>query len=184
MAENKVSYGLKNAHYALITETAGVPSYGTPVKLPGAVTLTIDPRGDMAEFYADDMLYYSADNNQGYEGSIEIAEVPESFLKDILAETLDGMDFVLNEISTAQTKKFALLFEFDGDVKATRYVLYNCTASRPSVGSSTRTTSKEPNTRALSFVASPRATDYMVKTKTTGQTPTLVYDAWYTAVYA
>ena len=75
------------------------------------------------------------------------------------------------------------LFEFDGDVKATRHVLYNCTASRPTIASSTRTDTKEPNTNELTFVASARETDYAVKTKTTATTTTTVYDNWYKKVY-
>ena len=35
MAEqNKVHFGLKNVHYALITYTSGVPSWGTPKAVP------------------------------------------------------------------------------------------------------------------------------------------------------
>ena len=36
-AENKVRFNLKNCCYAVITETAGAISYGTPVAIPGAV---------------------------------------------------------------------------------------------------------------------------------------------------
>ena len=49
MPENKVQFNLKNVHYAVETETIndGVASYsyGTPVAVPGAVTLTMAPEG-------------------------------------------------------------------------------------------------------------------------------------------
>lgn len=183
MAENKVTFGLKNAYYATITEALGVITYGTPTKIPGSVSITLDPRGDMTEFYADDILYYSAENNQGYDGSLEIATIPQSFATEVLGEELEATDKVLTEKSSATTKPFALMFEFDGDVKATRHLLYNCSASRPSLASSTKTSSKEPNVNALTFIASPRATDYFVKTKTTPETTEGVYNAWYTEVY-
>lgn len=183
MAENKVTFGLKNVHYATFTETEGAITYDTPVKLPGGIELSIEPRGDMTEFYADNMLYYSASNNQGYDGTLSIANIPEQFLIDALGEKKDETDMVLTELATAKGKPFALLFEFDGDVKATRHVLYNCNANRPTIASSTKTASAEPNANELTFVASPRSSDLAVKTKTTATTPSGVYDAWYTAVY-
>lgn len=181
--ENKVQFGIKKVHYVPFTVAAGVITYSTPIPIPGAVELTLEPRGDMVEFYADDVLYYSASNNQGYDGTLSIAAIPESFATDILGEVKDATDMVLTEMANAKGKPFALLFEFDGDVKATRHVLYSCTASRPSQSSSTKTNAAEPNAQELVFVASPRETDLAVKTKTTATTPAAVYDAWYTEVY-
>ncbi|MNW36742.1 hypothetical protein D3C74_137600 [compost metagenome] len=180
---NKVNFGLKNVHYAPITVTGGVIEHATPVPITGAVEISLEPRGDMTEFYADDMLYYSASNNQGYDGTLSIANIPEQFAIDCLGEEKDATDGVLTEKSTSKGRAFALLFEFDGDEKATRHVLYNCTANRPTVASSTKTNAAEPNTNELTFVASARETDYAVKTKTTEQTTATIYDDWYKAVY-
>ena len=183
MAENKVTFGLKNVHYAPYTVSSGTISYDTPVAIPGAVEISLEPRGDMVEFYADDMLYYSAANNQGYDGTLSIANIPQQFLIDALGEVLDETDGVLTESSNSKGSNFALMFEFDGDVKAVRHVLYSCSANRPNVTSSTKTDSVEPNANELVFVAGPRETDYAVKTKTTDTTDPTIYDAWYTAVY-
>jgi len=183
MAENKITFGLKNVHYAPFTIVAGVITYETPVSMPGGIELSIEPRGDMTEFYADDVLYYSAANNQGYDGTLSIANIPEKFAIDALGEEKDETDMVITEKATSKGKPFALLFEFDGDVKATRHILYNCTANRPTVGSSTKTNTAEPNANELTFVASPRETDLAVKTKTTASTPENIYNAWYTKVY-
>lgn len=180
---NKISYGLKNVYFANYTVVDGVITYENPVRLPGAVELSLEPRGDMVEFYADDMLYYSASNNQGYDGTLSVAVIPEAFAIEALGETLDETDFVLTETSSSKGRPFALMFEFDGDVKAVRHVLYSCTASRPTVSSSTKTNTAEPSPNELTFVASPRETDTRVKTKTTEKTPAAIYDAWYTEVY-
>lgn len=185
MPENKVTFGLKNVHYATYTETAGAVTFDTPIPIPGGVELTQEPRGDMAEYYADNMLYYSASNNQGYDGTLSIANIPQQFAVDALGEELDADDSVLNEYADAKGKPFALLFEFDGDVKAVRHVMYNCSANRPNVSSSTKTDTVEPNTNELTFVAAPIELDgkLFVKTKTTDSTPAAIYDAWYDTVY-
>lgn len=181
--ENKVVFGLTNVHYALITEAAGVVTYGTPKRLPGSVEIGLTPRGDMVEFFADNMIYYAASNNQGYDGSLSIANLTEAFTTEILGEVKDEVDGVITEVASAKGSTFALMFEFDGDVKGTRHVLYNCSASRPTVSGSTKTNSAEPKPNELTFIASPRAKDDFVKTKTGATTPAAVYDAWYTKVY-
>src|SRR5690625_363152 len=180
---NKVTFGLKNTHYAPFEVVDGEIIYETPIPLPGSVELTLDPRGDLMEFYADDIVYYSSDNNQGYEGTLTVAKITDEFLVEVLGQEEDEQDGVITEVSDAKTRPFALMFEFDGDEKAVRHVLYNCTANRPTVASSTKTATVEPNTNELTFVASPRETDYAVKTKTTTGTPQAIYDAWYDAVY-
>ena len=182
---NKVNFGLKNAHFApiLVDQESGEETYGTPVKLPGSVELSLEPRGDMVEFYADDMLYYSAPNNQGYDGTLSIANIPDKFAVDVLGEVKDETDMVLTEKSNSKPNRFAFMFEFDGDVKATRHVLYNCSANRPTISGSTKTDSVEPQPNELTFVASARESDSNVKTKTLTITPAAIYDAWYDAVY-
>lgn len=180
---NKVNYGLRNVHYATYTETGDEITYDTPVRIPGAVSLTLDPRGEMSEFYADNMLYYSASSNDGYDGTLSIALIPEQFAIDALGEEKDTVDGVLTEKADAKQKPFALMFEFDGDEKATRHVLYNCTANRPTVSGETTTNTKDPQPNELTFIAAPRSTDYAVKTKTTSTTSPGIYDGWYTDVY-
>lgn len=182
MAENKVRFGLKNVHYAVATEgTDGALTYGTPARYPGAVNLNLDPRGETSEFYADDRVYYATTVNNGYEGTYEAAELPIAFRTDVLGDELSA-DGILTETSNAKPKTIALMFEFDGDVKATRHVLYNVTVSRPGTSSGTKTDTTEPTTQELSFVAAPTI-DGVVKRSTTGETAPAVYDAWYASVF-
>lgn len=182
--ENKVQFGLKKAHYAPITEgDGGVITYGTPKPLPGSVNFSLEPKGETADFYADDIIYYTTTSNQGYEATLELAQITEAFRTEVLGETLDTTDKVITENANAKPKKIALMFEFDGDVKATRHLLTYCTVNRPGMTGATKTESAEPGTTELSLVASPRPTDGVVKVSTSGETTESVYNAWFAKVF-
>lgn len=180
--ENKVEFGLRNCYYAVVTvDESGKITYGTPKKLPGAVSITFDKSGDLIRFKADDIDYYTNANNQGYEGTLTLARVPEDFRTEVLKEKKTEKG-VLIENSDAQTANIALMFEFQGDVKATRHLLYYCSVNRPSVGSTTKD-SGDPNTTELAMVASPRPSDNLVKASTSAGVDEETYNSWYTKVY-
>ena len=180
--KNKVKFNICNVHYALITvDDDGEVTFGTPVAMPGAVSLSLEPNGEPSNFYADGYAYYTISNNMGYEGDLELAMVPESFRTDVLKESLDD-NSVLVESSNVETANFALLFEFDGDVKKIRHVLYNCSAARPNIESATNEEEIEVQTETLAITAAPLASGY-VKARTGDSTTDTVYTGWYTSVY-
>lgn len=179
---NKVKYNLKNAHYALLTMGEdGAVTYGMPVALPGSVSLSLDANGEPENFYADGIVYYVINNNMGYDGDLELALIPESFRTDVLKEKLDSKG-VLIENSDAELAQFALLFEFDGDVRHIRHVMYNCSASRPKIEGKTNEDKKEVQTETLTIKATPLS-DGKVKAKTGNTKDAAVYAGWYKAVY-
>lgn len=180
---NKVKFGLKNVHYAPLTIGAdGENTYGTPVAIPGAVNLSMEAQGDTSTFYADNMAYYVTSANDGYSGDLEIAVIPDCYRKDVLGETEDEAEKILVENVNAEPKPHALLFEFAGDQRAVRHVLYNCSATRPSLTGSTTTNTKEPSTETITITASPLSNG-VVKAKTTPDTPGTTYDNWYKSVW-
>lgn len=180
--KNKVKYNLKNAHYAMLSIAEdGKVSYGTPMAMPGSVSISLDANGEPENFYADGEAYYVINNNMGYNGDLELAMIPESFRTDALKEQLDDKG-VLIENAQVELAAFALLFEFDGDQRHIRHVLYNCSASRPGIEGKTNEESREVQTEKLTIKAAPLANG-MVKAKTGDTTDTTVYNNWYKAVY-
>ena len=181
MAENKVQFGLKNVHYAVLTD-AGTMKWETPKAVPGAVTLTLDQAGSIDNFYADNLAYFVSNSNQGYTGSLEMARFTDEMLGDIWGMTIGTTSKVLTENADAAPKQFALLYQIDGDANNQYYVIYNCTATRPGAGSTTITDTKEPQTQSCDLTAVPMANG-MVMARTTAETPTETVNAWFTAVF-
>ena len=183
---NKVKYNLKNVHAAKMTETdqEATPSftYETPQAIPGAVSISLDAEGESSPFYADGIVYFRSVTNNGYSGDLEIALIPEWFRTDILQEKKDDKGVLIEKSDVAESVKFALMFEFDGDVNAIRHVLYNCSASRPSIESETKEDTIEPGTETLSLTADPRS-DGLVKARTGDTTDPTTYANWYKSVY-
>ena len=178
----KVKFGFKNCYYATITESGGGITYGTPKKLAGAVSMSLQASGDKTEFYADDSLFFSDENNNGYEGTLELAMIPDDFLKDCLGNTLDTNN-VLGENATNVNSPFALLCEFTADDGAIKYVFYNCMASRPDIAGNTKAATKEVQTETLNITLRPRSTDGQVKNRTTATTTSGIVSGWYSSVY-
>ena len=183
---NKVKYNLKNVHAAVLTETVvdneTVFTYGTPKAIPGAVSISLDAEGESSPFYADGIVYFRSVTNNGYSGDLEIALIPEWFRTEVLQEQLDNKGVLIERSTNSESVKFALLFEFDGDEKAIRHVMYKCTCSRPSLESETKEDTIEPGTEKLSITADPRS-DGLVKARTGDAVDQATYNNWYSAVY-
>lgn len=187
MAENKIKYGLKNVYYAVATIAAdGSATYDTPVAFPGAVSLSLSPQGETSPFYADNISYWIGVSNTGYEGELEMARVIDSFKTDVLGYKRDNKD-VIFEDANANPVHFALIFQFEGDQKATRHVMYNCTAARPEAAGNTKAESIEPQTETVSITATSIYVSSLdadiVKSETVNSTDSTTYAGWFSAVY-
>lgn len=185
MSKNKVKFGLKNVHFAKMIVSAEDESisYATPVRIPGAVNLSLEPQGDKADFNADDVIFFSDYANNGYSGDLEVAKIPDEFLKEILGQAVDE-NGALIESSEDKSSKFALMFEVNGDVNAKRVVYYNCSASRPKAEASTVGETKEPKTDTITITASARSTDNLVRASLEpNEKNQTVYDNFYKKVY-
>lgn len=151
MAENKVRFGLSNVAVAFMGDD---DSYETPIKVPGAVTLTIDPEGDQSPFYADNILYYTVNSNAGYTGELTMALVPDSIKARMLGWGVDKYGALI-ELADGVPESFALLYQVEGDKNKCYRILYNVTANRPSEENNTTEDSAEPNTEVMPFTAAP-----------------------------
>ena len=187
MAENKVRFGLKNVYYAVLTEGSS-NSWATPVAVEGAVSMTLDSNVANGTFYADNISYFTTFSNNGYSGSLEMARINDTMLKDVFGMTLDNSTKILYEDASVKPKPFALLFQIEGDQQEELYALYRVVpTSKPSIGSQTVEETIEPVTQSFDFEALPLVTGVtaqkgLVKGRTTDTTTTAVRTGWFTAV--
>ena len=180
---NKIRYGLKNVHYAPLTFPSGVSTFGTPVKIPGSVSLSMSKNSEDINFYADDGVYFALGDNSSFDGELELALIPDGFHTSMLGDTLDDNN-VLATKGDQERGHFALLFEFAGDQKGIRHVIYNCTASPDGdTSGETKKQGIEVKTEKLKLSAMPLPDTNYVKAKTGDTTDSTVYDDWYDSVY-
>lgn len=194
MAENKVHFGLKNAYYAVLTETTDpetgeiTTSYGSWKKWAGAVSIGLENNASQEDFYADDGVYYVTSSASSYEGDFESASVPNSFRQDIYGDIEDS-NGALVEVSNTQTKYFAFAYETSGDIGGQRTVFYKCSATRPEASSATTEDGTEVQTQTITIKAIGRADEFTLGADTVsliqatlvkGQTG---YDTFFDSVY-
>ena len=178
---DKVKFGIKNVHvFPIVSESGGVPTYDSAIAIPGTVSLSLDKQGDTNDFYADNIKYYTSVANNGYAGTLEVAVIPDVFREKILKYLKDTKNVLVEDI--AEPTHFAMTFEEDGDQDGTKFVLYNGTASRPSLDKSTTTDTKEPSTQTLDISFAPLASG-RVMAMSTATTDSTVLAAWHTAPY-
>ncbi len=175
---NKIKYGISKCYYAV--KTAG--TYGTPKALPGAVSISLSPQGQLYKFYADNIEYFRNAVNNGYEGTLELALIPDEFLTDILSNSLDATDKVLIEEVANTTVEFALGFQVEGYSYNPRFWFYNCVATRPETAGDTKEDTIEAQTENLTISTSPDE-DGNVRVRTTKDTPDATYEDWFDDVW-
>ena len=180
---NKVLFGIKNVHVARLIEEDGNITYETPFAVPGATGFTPDPQGEESLFYADNKIYYRNTSNQGYNGDLAVALLPEKFLIDIMGRTKDANGAVIENADDKQSR-FALIFEADGDEKNRRFVYWDCTAARSTREHKTKEQNNDPSTESLPITIAPRSTDSAVGAYLEKSTENVeAYDNFFNSVY-
>lgn len=179
---NKVKYGLKNVHYAIVTEADdGTVSYGNFTPHRGAVNIVLNSSVTQETIAADDdPMYAVAEENNGYEGNLEMQNIDDDFSVNVLGDIRDENGVII-ENKDAVTKRIALAFEISGDAKKTRFLLYNCAVTKPNVESGTRGKGIDAKTDSLGIKAMPAHDTGNIKAK--AKQSDAAYENWFKEVY-
>lgn len=164
---NKVRFGLKNLHRAEVKrDEAGKVTFGEPVKMPGAVSISFTPEGsDAQDFYADDEVYYTIDGtNGGYSAELVIARLGDDDRKELLGEVTDD-DGVMYETTDSKAPEYAYLMEMQGNHCPIAFWFYCGKASRISMNANTKGDSVEVDTDTVSLRFTGVELEYGTETK-------------------
>ena len=152
---NKVTFGLKNVHYALATIAEdGTWTFADPKKLEGAQEISTEIIGGSSQVYADDKVIATLVSSSGSNVSLKFTEIDDDFKKDIFG-VLEDINGNLVEVVNAETKTFALGYEIQGDAKARRIWYFLCTATPSGDASKSKADSIEANSINLNITARP-----------------------------
>ena len=182
--ENLIEYGLENCHMAVIESYIdGMYTFAPPIPVPGAVSLNMSAQTAQNIFYADNKPYYTTTTNSGYDGTLEIAQIPTEIQVEVLGDEVDKNGVIVDG-GNVQAKETALLFEFSGDIKKTRHILWRCKLAKPDITGKTTESETAPQTSTLKVTAMPRADIGRTHGRVTNEVATkAVYDAWFKSVY-
>lgn len=145
---NKVEFGLSEIHVGTYTVNGGVVTMGTPYKLPGAVSMSLEPEGDENKFYADDTTYWSNYQDNGFKGTLEMARFTDAFKTQFLgyATLADGG---IAAVKGAEKPKVYVCFQGKGDAQKRRCILYNVTLGQIKTEKKTIEDKTEPGTQSI-----------------------------------
>ena len=146
---NKVRFGLSNLYFGTYTVAAnGTVTLGSPVKVPGAVSLNLDPETEETVFWADNVKYYVTNADNGFTGEVEVAAFNDDF-KTTFMNYVALADGGIAQIKGMDNQTCYMMFQSEGDAQSRRGILYNVTLGQISRSYQTTEGTKEPQTATL-----------------------------------
>ncbi|MEH7513340.1 major tail protein [Gottfriedia acidiceleris] len=171
--------GFKNIYVAPV----GVDgTFGTPVPLSGAKSISAELKYESVQFYADNMIDYSDYIFNGGEGKLTLSGLSMSEYNLLFGTTVANGTALVKSSDIAP--EVAILFERNklGTNAKVLYALYACKFAPPSIGAQTLEGKVEEENVELQFTCR-ELTDgsvfFMADTETANST---LVNAWYTSV--
>lgn len=151
----KVLYNIKNVQFSKITATSdsGLPTYDSPIKVPGAVSLTLDNESTSETIYADGIAYYTSSGASSYSGTFENVHFTKEVLKAIFNYVEDTSGNLV-EVDGG-SNEFGMQFAVDSDEGDVYFTLFRCSATKPNANFQTKEASATINNESVDITISP-----------------------------
>lgn len=178
---NTVEFGADKLHFAEYDDSNN--TYKNIERIKGLVTIKLKSKSNDLKLHADDGVYFTLVNNNGYEGELEIYNFDNEFKINYLGYKKDG-NGVLVEPAVFFPKTYALLFKIQGDKKDRHTTLYNVTFSKTDTTHKTVDDKIDVEALKIEFKATPiefsNFEGKVVQASSTNPTRTA---KWFTKVY-
>lgn len=175
--------GFKNFYYAVRTSTGT----GTPVPMPGAIKISVKPQTENRVINirrSDGTLiqYTEGAVETGKTATVDIINLPVSFLTDILGYTIDENGVLIEH--EQQAKHFVLLYENTRNGEAVRHQYTDCVCSKPNFDVTTITSEAGIDKKSLELILNPDifGSGGYSKSITESQNPE-IFAKWFDKVY-
>jgi hypothetical protein len=122
---------VKAVAHALITESTDVSgattiTYGElkyhKTKLSGTRQVSLDPKSSSKEIWADGVVAFAGQTNQGYEGTITTLDLCDDLEKDWYGNVIEEKNGTLVEVArTGEAPKFGLIVQYESTSEAEGY---------------------------------------------------------------
>lgn len=155
----KVIFSIKKLKFFPITtiSSAGVPTYGTGIDLPGTVSLSLDPEGESTIVYADGIAYVTLGSAASYTGTLENLLFPTEILKEIYGYLVDTNQNLVE--TDASPKEFGMKFACDSDEEEVYFTLYRVSSTKPGINVQTKESSVTVNPQSVNLTVSTVTTE-------------------------
>ena len=178
--------GLDNVHYAILTkdDTEGA-TYGTPIKLPGAISISESAEQNTAELYADNRLWATATVFSKGELEIEFADIAIEDAAALLGHTVDSDGKIIYGANDVAPYICLMGEALKHDGKTKRYFkLLKGQCAESSMEFNTTSDSPEFTTVSLTATFMPRQSDghykYVIDSDSENAATTIA--SWYESV--
>lgn len=157
--------------YAPITGVAddGTYTYDNIVWLiateAGGREYSAEPKGEATEIYANGIVVYSAEENNGYDIKLTLLAAIDDVEKDWIGNDVIAGGGIIEKAKSAERPKFALIVVEDTTAETgLTTVFFNCSVStRPSISGKTSEGKFDPQFPEYAISARPRPEDKLVR---------------------
>lgn len=150
----KALFNIKKLQFSKLTENNGSYTYGTPLQIPGTVSLTMDVEQTLEPIYADGVSYITVAGAAATSGTLENFLFP----KDVLTQIYRYVVSTNGEVMQSDDQPYAFGMQFacdDDEGKEVYFTYYNVSSTKPGVNLQTKESSPTINPQSVSLSANP-----------------------------
>ena len=153
----KALFNIKKLQISKFTEgTNNTYTYGTPIRVPGTVSLTMDVEQSIDPIYADGISYISISGAMNTTGTLENYFIPVQVLKEIYRYIESDAGEIMQ--TDDQPYDFAMQFACDNEEGEEIYfTYYHVSSTKPGINLQTKEDSTTINPQSVELSATPIA---------------------------